>query len=666
MYRIYQILIMKGIKLTPFLLFVMLLVVLVFAMIFGSYMKPVLENMENSGETSTWNNVNEDITVTAYNGNDKLYTIFPIIAGKNGYFFDGNNGSVIVTNDLTNSSDFTLLTRDSSGVPVTSENELETAPSQLIKTSSPWTYVDTANNFSILYCPNDANTLIIVIDNANNRIKQVFKSSKGISTTILPSNLDTAVKNNNNKRDYSTAGSQENVDITINGNTVQATKIAKQVFYSDEKGIVVGTPDNTLKASKDFKTGVTRLSTDNILVIGCLIDDNSLLIVIIVKETDSAVYEVASSNYKQYTYVDGNPNDSASVTVTTGSGSDSSSGSSGSGSGSGSSPGSGANVNLCPNSGYSGSGSGSKCDDSDYIKKTEIVPPVCPMCPSFSANASTCNLSIDSNGEIIDCNGKKYQPSDFVSGASPATFGGSLGSSIENVSDDIADIATTGITEAGDVLKGTVDTAGDVVDKTLDTAGEALDTTVDAAGNVVDKTLDTAGNVVDKTLDTASGALDTTVDAAGNIIGGVGDTIGDVASGLGQGLSGLGQGASEMVQGVSSNVADLGGNVIDSTTGLIRDTGSGFMQLSQQQQQQMLQQQQQMGQQGGMMPQAQGYGQGGMMPQAQGYGQGGMMPQGYGQGGMMPQGQGGYSYPQQCANNESNFMPITSDFSQFT
>jgi len=154
---------MKGIKLTPFLLFVMLLVVLVFAMIFGSYMKPVLENMENSGETSSWKNVNETVNVIAYNGNDTLDTIFPIEGTKNGYFFDKNNGSVIITNDLAATS-FTLLTRDSAGTPVISTNELVTVGETLDNTSEPWTFVDQDNN-SIIYCPNNASTFIVIIDN---------------------------------------------------------------------------------------------------------------------------------------------------------------------------------------------------------------------------------------------------------------------------------------------------------------------------------------------------------------------------------------------------------------------------------------------------------------------------------------------------------------------
>ena len=45
---------MKGITLTPFLLFLILLVVLVIAMIFGYQSNSVVENMEADSGSSNW------------------------------------------------------------------------------------------------------------------------------------------------------------------------------------------------------------------------------------------------------------------------------------------------------------------------------------------------------------------------------------------------------------------------------------------------------------------------------------------------------------------------------------------------------------------------------------------------------------------------------------
>ena len=55
---------MKGIRLTPFLLFVILLVVLVIAMIFGYRSNRILENMES--DSGLWS-VTQNISIATYN-----------------------------------------------------------------------------------------------------------------------------------------------------------------------------------------------------------------------------------------------------------------------------------------------------------------------------------------------------------------------------------------------------------------------------------------------------------------------------------------------------------------------------------------------------------------------------------------------------------------------
>jgi hypothetical protein len=707
---------MKGIKLTPFLLFVILLVVLVLAMLFGSTSKPVLENMANSGETSSWKPVLSN-SIQAYNSGAQLDDIIPIKDGQVGIYYDPSNGNVVITNSLV-SSEYTLLSRDSMGVAtlVNNASDMSNKISNTVNlTTAPWTYIQ--DNMSLLYCPYKANTLIIVINNIDNTIMQVFKSSKGISNSLLPINTSTGVTNTVEAKQYTQLGQQVKEQITINGKNTEVTKIANNVYYNDTLGIAVGTQGTVFDVSKDFKTGLSKQNTDNILVMSCLVDESSLLIVVITKEPSTNVYKVASANYIKHSFSDGNPNDSFSLSFETQGDKES-----GSGSGSGSSDDGSQDSNskndscnnqynakpsyVCPNkNNASGSDSDNNvCNSSDYIRKSEIVPPVCPGCPPCPTAAS-CTLSINSNGEIVDCTGKKYENANGILGASPATFGGfgtSVGNTISSAVGDVAGVANTGLTETGDVIKSglnetgdviksgmgilaptvdnTIDTAGDVVGKGLDTATGALDKTLDTAGGAFDKTLDTAGGAFDKTLDTAGDALNTTVDGATGIVGELGDTVGDIASGIGEGVGGIGQGigqgvaglgtgASDLVQGVSSDAASIGNNVIDSSADLLKSTGSGIMELSQQQQQMMQQQmmqnnpmqqqmmqndpmQQQMMQQGYMQP---GYMQPGYMQQP-GY----PMQMGYMQPGM------GYSYPQTCQRESSNFMPITNDFSQFT
>jgi len=665
---------MKGIKLTPFLLFVILLVVLILAMLFGATSsKPILENMENSGQTSSWKPVLSN-SVQAYNSGAQLDDIIAIKDGQSGMFYDSSNGNVVITDNLVGNN-YLVLTRDSMGVPVdttNTENSTAETSNTVNLTTAPWTYV--SNQLSLLYCPYKANTLIIVIDNSDNVIKQVFKSSKGISNSFLPINTSTGITNTVEPSEYSQLGQHVKEQITINGKNSDVTKIANNVYYSNTLGIAVGSPGNVFDVSDDFKSGIAKQGNDNILVISCLIDESSLLTVIVVKEPTSNIYKVASANFIKYSSDEGNANDSFSISLETpngdgpgsepdaASGSSSSSSSSDNKNDSSSSDSNGSCNNqykakpsyICPNNNNSSgseNGSDGVCNSSDYIRKSEIVPPVCPGCPPCpNVTPASCNLSINSNGEIVDCTGKKYEPEGGVLGASPATFG-SIGGTISNVSQDAAGIVNNTISETGEVLG-----------KSVGVLAPTVDNTVDTAGNVLEKGLDTAGGALDKTLDTAGGALETTVDGAGNIVGELGATVGDIASGIGSGIGGIGSGASNLVQGVSSDVAGLGNNMIDSTTGLLKSTGSGIMQLSEQQQQMMQQQmmqQQMMQQQMGQQP---------MMQQQMG--QQPMMQQGYMQPGYMQgdamQPNMGYSYPQSCPRGGSNFMPITNDFSQFT
>ena len=142
---------MKGIKLTPFLLFLILLVVLVIAMIFGYRSNKVLENMQ-SGQ-GMWSST-QTASIASYNSGSSLTTILaPSSSDIPGYYFDPNTANVIVTSNVTNPS-FTLITRDSKGTPtvVTSDYNSQNSPSSentITSMATPWTY--SANNVSLLY-----------------------------------------------------------------------------------------------------------------------------------------------------------------------------------------------------------------------------------------------------------------------------------------------------------------------------------------------------------------------------------------------------------------------------------------------------------------------------------------------------------------------------------
>ncbi len=122
----------------------------------------------------------------------------------------------------------------------------------------------------------------------------------------------------------------------------------------------------------------------------------------------------------------------------------------------------------------------------DYLLKTQIVPPVCPACPGCSTS-----------GVCTDCGGN----------------GGSGTKSSDSSS--LAFDKKTVIGATGSAVTNAVDATGNVLNKTVDTAGNVVNKTVDTAGNVVNKTFDTATNVVGKTFDAAGNLLSSTASAIG-------------------------------------------------------------------------------------------------------------------------------------------------------
>ena len=124
-------------------------------------------------------------------------------------------------------------------------------------------------------------------------------------------------------------------------------------------------------------------------------------------------------------------------------------------------------------------------DSSDYLLKTQIVPPVCPACPGCQ-------------GVCTDCGGK-----------------GGSGTKTSDASSSLAFDKKTVVGATGSAITNTVDATGNVLGKTVDTAGNVVNKTVDVAGNVVGKTMDTAVNVVGKTFDAAGNLLSSTANTLG-------------------------------------------------------------------------------------------------------------------------------------------------------
>ena len=181
-------------------------------------------------------------------------------------------------------------------------------------------------------------------------------------------------------------------------------------------------------------------------------------------------------------------------------------------------------------------------DLSDYMLKTQVVPPVCPACPACNYNAGNICGQCGGNG---GCGTKTIDGKSLVTG-----------------SNIISDTVNT----TDNVLNKTVDTAGNVVIRTVDAAGNIVNRTVDAAGNLVTGTVDTAGKFASGAVDAAGNVVGSTVDAAGNIISGAFGMVGKVLGSANQDYRNTSTPISGQQQsGVQSGQQQYGGtnNVMD-------------------------------------------------------------------------------------------------------
>jgi hypothetical protein len=137
-------------------------------------------------------------------------------------------------------------------------------------------------------------------------------------------------------------------------------------------------------------------------------------------------------------------------------------------------------------------------DSSDYLLKTQIVPPVCPACPGCQGVCTSCGGNGGSGTLASDNNSLAFK-----------------GNTAAQTSNGTSTSNNTLVGSTGSFLNNAVDATGNVANKTIDTAGNVVNKTIDTAGNVVGKTFDTATNLVGKTFDAAGNLLESTANRLG-------------------------------------------------------------------------------------------------------------------------------------------------------
>jgi hypothetical protein len=316
----------------------------------------------------------------------------------------------------------------------------------------------------------------------------------------------------------------------------------------------------------------------------------------------------------------------------------------------------------------------------DYLLKTQIVPPVCPSCPSCPHGGGACTQCGGQGGSGTQGVGMPIGVSGGTGagagaiGMSGAVMAGQDGSGNKQFDATSMGSGNFVTTANADTIGGatTLQTLGAVAgaEDVAKTGATAVGTVTKTGADVINKTVDTTGNVL-----TSAGS------GATNLIGGTIGTAANLASSAGSGTVGLlkeaGSGTVGLVKSAGTGIEEAGEGAVgllkdtaSGAVGLIKDAGSGATKV--------LTQDQRRGQVYGQSY-GQAYGQGTGQGTSQGTGPDTRTSQGQGrsgdrykngwmQAGAMQQGVNGvdlYSGYGALPNKGSDFIPITSDFSAF-
>ena len=241
----------------------------------------------------------------------------------------------------------------------------------------------------------------------------------------------------------------------------------------------------------------------------------------------------------------------------------------------------------------------------DYMLKTQIVPPVCPSCPSCTGSCG---------GTCTNCGGNGGSGTLTSSGSSMAATPSNISSSVNVNSAGVSAVGTTG--------------SKNIVNNTVDQTGAVVSGTVNTAGNLVNKTVDTTSNLL---TSAGSGATDL-------VKSGVSGAVDLLKSGTG--------GAVDLVKSGTGGAVDLVKSGVSGTVDLVKSAGTGLKEMAKDS--------------NGNTVYVQGTGSG------TGTGTSAGASAGAGVSGRNVSGVDNYSYYGALPTKGSSFMPITADFSAFS
>ena len=147
----------------------------------------------------------------------------------------------------------------------------------------------------------------------------------------------------------------------------------------------------------------------------------------------------------------------------------------------------------------------------DYMLKTQIVPPVCPSCPSVTCASAGTGAGVGGGTGTGTGGGQPISDAVKTAGSVAEKAIGSTGDILKSFSSNTKEVGLGTVDLAKGTVSGTIGLAKDVVGGTVglarDTVGGTADFVKDAARGTVGVAKDALGGAVDLTKDTLKGTI---------------------------------------------------------------------------------------------------------------------------------------------------------------
>jgi hypothetical protein len=482
-----------SLKLSPLMLFLILLIVLVISIVFGNTLN--LESFVSFG-----NSVNslDNINIPQYNKRKTVYKLYDNL------YYDNKNGNLIEVNstafvsgntDLTGSTinaiyvtpregqSTTTYNNQVSGNTILSVNTDKSMIKSIQSSYTSWTYptkTTTTDSYMAFYFPWDTTTYIHIINKTQNQniVTYMFSKVNTMDQQMYVNSPITLTPPTNNNY-YNNVYETDN----IYSATRKLYKISDFIkFDTSNANLIIKSTDSSIKVYDRYNnpttitTPIANLSTNisNRDYGSWIVNDERgsmvLYIHIALKTLIAVIQKDAANNYKLVNvcrfHQDGFDKQS-NTTITSGS----TSSTTGSSSSSSTSSSSTTSINGIPQSAlseyfkwywfYKTNQNKNSSTSEDYILKTQIVPPVCPSCP---ACPSGCSGSVCGN-----CGGQ--------GGSGTLSTSGNTVVQSTNIPGAVASLGTT----AGNVAGKTIDATGKLVGGAANLGEEAVKGTVGLA-----------------------------------------------------------------------------------------------------------------------------------------------------------------------------------------